>query len=114
MIFHCVQCRRLHGRLLEQKMADLPYCRVAETPPFTFCGVDMFDPFIIKQRRSQVKRYGAMFTCMSCQAVLYHGSSPPPLPNFREDLKMSDENNWGEGGGDLSKKLNWSGGYEPQ
>ena len=80
-------------------MADLPYCRVAEAPPFTFCGVDMFDPFIRKQRRSQVKRYGAMFTCMSCQAVLYHGSSLPPLPNFREDLKMSDENNWGEGGG---------------
>ena len=30
MIFHCVQCRRLRGRLVEQKMADLPYCRVPE------------------------------------------------------------------------------------
>ena len=50
-------------------MANLPYCRVAEAPPFTFCGVEMFGPFIIKQRRSQVKRYGATFTCMSCQAV---------------------------------------------
>ena len=29
----------------------------------------MFDPFIIKQRRSQGKHYGAMFTCMSCRAV---------------------------------------------
>ena len=28
-----------------------------------------------------------------------HGSSPP---NFRGDLKISDQNNWG----DLSKKLN--------
>ena len=65
MIFHCVQCRRLCGRLIEQKMADLPYCRVAEVLPFNFCGVDMFGPFIIKQR-SQVKHYGAMFTCMSC------------------------------------------------
>ena len=69
MIFHCVQCRRLRGKLVEQKMANLPYCRVAEAPPFTFCGVDMFGPFIIKQRRSQVKRYGATFTCMSCRAV---------------------------------------------
>ena len=68
MIFHCVQCRRLCGRLIEQTMADLPYCRVAEAPPFTFCGVDMFGAFIIKQR-SQIKRYGAMFTCISCQAV---------------------------------------------
>ena len=69
IIFHCVQCCRLCGRLVEQKMADLHYCRVAEVPPFTFYGVDMFGPFIIKQRRSQVKPYGAMFTCMSCQAV---------------------------------------------
>ena len=68
MIFHCVLCHKLHGRLVEQKMADLPYCRVAEAPPFRFCGVDMFGPIIIKQR-SQVKCYGAMFTCMSCQAV---------------------------------------------
>ena len=30
---------------------------------------------------------------------LYHGSSSP---NFRGDLKISDQNNWG----DLSKKLN--------
>ena len=29
----------------------------------------MFNPFIINQRRSQVKHYGAMFTCMSCRAV---------------------------------------------
>ena len=49
----------------------------------------------------------------------YHGSSPP---NFRGDLKISDQNNWG----DLSKKLNLGGAkfkgapkilggtYEPQ
>ena len=34
---------------------------------------------------------------------------PPPAPNFRGDLKISDQNNWG-GGGDLSKKLNLEGG----
>ena len=69
MIFHCFKCRMLRGRLIEQKMADLPYCSVAEAPPFKFCRVDMFGPFIIKQKRSQVKRYGAMFTCMSCWEV---------------------------------------------
>ena len=68
-IFHCVQCCRLHGRLVEQKMSDLLYCRVAEAPKFTFCGVDMFGPYIIKQRWSQVKCYGVMFTCTSCRAV---------------------------------------------
>ena len=55
MIFHCVQCHRLRGRLVEQKMADYPYCRVAEARPFMFSGVDMFGPFIIKQS-SQVNR----------------------------------------------------------
>ena len=52
MIFHWVQCRRLCGRLVEQIMADLPYCRVVEAPAFTFCGVDMFGPFMIKQEDS--------------------------------------------------------------
>ena len=27
-------------------------------------------------------------------------------PNFRGDIQISDQNNWG----DLSKKLNWGGG----
>ena len=69
MIFQCLQCRRLRGRLIEQKMAEIPCCRAVEASPFTLCGVDMFSPFIIQQKRSQVKRYGAMFTCMSCRAV---------------------------------------------
>ena len=52
--------------MVEQKMVDLPYCRVAEAPLFR---VDMIGPFIIKQRRGQVKHYRVMFTCMSCRAV---------------------------------------------
>ena len=68
-IYRCVDCCRLRGRIGEQKMADLPACRSTETAPFTHCGVDIFGPFIVKQRRSEVKRYGAMFTCMASRAV---------------------------------------------
>ena len=50
-------------------MADLPVHRLAEAPPFTYCGVDMFGPFVIKQRRIEIKRYGSMFTCMVSRAV---------------------------------------------
>ena len=52
-----------------QKMAYLPSSRLMEVPPFTYGGVDMFGPFIIKQRRSEIKRYGAKLTCMNSRAV---------------------------------------------
>ena len=68
-IYRCVDCERLRGRFGEQKMEDLPACRLTETAPFTHCGVDIFDPFNVKQRRSEVKRYGTMFTCMANRAV---------------------------------------------
>ena len=66
----CVVCRRLHGKVSRQKMADLPASRVkACEPPFTYTGVDYFGPFEIKQGRSIKKRYGVIFTCMNSRAV---------------------------------------------
>ena len=50
-------------------MANLPSSRLMEVPPFTYFGVYMFGLFIIKQRQSEVKQYGAMFTCMNSRAV---------------------------------------------
>ena len=50
-------------------MADLPQERCTEAAPFAYCGVDMFGPLIIKERRSELKRYGALFTCFSSCAV---------------------------------------------
>ena len=29
----------------------------------------MFGPIVVKQRRSEVKHYGAMFTCMASRAI---------------------------------------------
>ncbi|XP_071948684.1 uncharacterized protein [Antedon mediterranea] len=65
----CVTCRRSRGQLGAQKMADLPIDRLSESPPFTYYGVDLFGPFIIKERRSRVKRYGVIFTCMASRAI---------------------------------------------
>ena len=50
-------------------MADLPQERCTEAAPFTYCGADMFGLLIIKERRSELKRYGALFTCFSSHAV---------------------------------------------
>ncbi|KAG1709158.1 Apoptosis inhibitor IAP [Nymphon striatum] len=51
-------------------MANLPQARMdAYKPAFTNTGIDIFGPFYVKHRRSQVKRYGCIFTCMTTRAV---------------------------------------------
>ena len=50
-------------------MVDLPSDRFQEEPPFTHCGVDMFGPFHIKERRNTLNCYGVLFTCLVSRAV---------------------------------------------
>ena len=69
VIFKCVTCRRLRGYCQTQKMADLPDKRLEPSPPFTHCAIDCFGPFTVKERRTYVKRYGLMVTCMASRAV---------------------------------------------
>ena len=69
IIHACIRCRILRGRLAEQKMADLPIERTLELAPFTYCGVDMFGHFNIKEGRKIHKRYCVLFTCFCSRAV---------------------------------------------
>ena len=69
IISKCVVCRSLRGKVGEQQMSSLPEDRFQEAPPFTYSAVDMFGPFLIKERRSELKRYCALFTCMASRAV---------------------------------------------
>ena len=50
-------------------MADLPADRIDPSPPFTYCGVDFFGPFYVKEGRKRLKRYGALFMCTSSRAI---------------------------------------------
>ena len=51
-------------------MAPFPQARLApKEPPFTNVGFDYFGPLLVKQGRSQVKRYGCLFTCLTMRAV---------------------------------------------
>ena len=51
-------------------MADLPAGRLAiEKPPFNHTGVDLFGPVYIKQGRKTLKRWVALFTCLTIRAV---------------------------------------------
>ena len=56
IILKCVRCKQLRGRLQQQKMADLPKKRMSEEPPFTYCGVDWFGLFLLKDGQKKVKR----------------------------------------------------------
>ena len=69
IIHKCVTCQALRGKTLDQNMSDLPADRAECSPPFTYVGVDIFGPFWVKNRRTEVKRYGTIFTCLSSRAV---------------------------------------------
>ena len=66
----CMKCRKQKAKPQAQQMADLPESRVhPDEPPFTRVGVDYFGPFIVKRARSEVKRYGCLFTCLTTRAI---------------------------------------------
>jgi hypothetical protein len=66
----CMHCKARRAQPLCQRMANLPSDRVtAGQPPFTFSGVDLFGPFVVKRGRTDLKRYGCIFTCLTVRAV---------------------------------------------
>ena len=42
---------------------------MSEEPPFTYCGVDLFGSLLVKDGQKEVKRYGALYTCLSSRAI---------------------------------------------
>ena len=66
----CVDCQKRKAPTGEQFMAKLPEDSITpHKPPLTYVGVDLFGPIEVKQRRSRVKRYGCIFTCLSVRAI---------------------------------------------
>ena len=65
----CVRCKQLRGQLQQQKMSDLPNDRMCIEPPFTYCGVDIFGPFVLKDGRKEGKKYDDLYTCLSSRAI---------------------------------------------
>ena len=66
----CRPCRRLTSQPVQQKMGQVLQEQLKpDLPPFFHTGVDLFGPILVKQRRSTVKRYGVIFTCLASRAV---------------------------------------------
>ena len=83
----CVTCRKLYAMPCEQKMADLPADRLHPAPPFTFTAVDYFGPFIVKEKRKELKRYGVLFTCLLSRAVHVETSNSLDTDSFLNALR---------------------------
>ncbi|CAB4006040.1 Hypothetical predicted protein [Paramuricea clavata] len=53
VIHQCLKCKKLRGKLHQQKMADLPSERITPSAPFTFVGLDVFGPWEVTARRTR-------------------------------------------------------------
>ena len=66
----CMSCRNHNATPLTQVMAPLPLARVdSGKRPFTNTGTDYFGPFLIRQGRNELKRYGCIFSCLATRAI---------------------------------------------
>lgn len=74
VIYKCITCKKLRGKIAAQKMADLPADRLEPAPPFTNVGVDVFGPWQVITRKTRggsasSKRWGVLFTCLVTRAI---------------------------------------------
>ena len=70
LIRKCLKCHLWNARPCEQIMTPLPSVRVSPClPPFSSVSMDYVGLILVKSRRSQVKRYRCVFTCLAMQAV---------------------------------------------
>lgn len=83
IVHACIFCRRRSAAPSIPLMAALPAYRIAaHLPAFTNTGVDMFGPILVTVKRSSVKRYGLLFTCLSTRAVHLEMANNADMDSF--------------------------------
>ncbi|XP_058449033.1 uncharacterized protein LOC131428995 [Malaya genurostris] len=66
----CTWCHVMKAVPRSPTMAPLPEMRLsAFVRPFTYVGLDYFGPVLVKAGRNNVKRWVALFTCLTLRAV---------------------------------------------
>ena len=70
VISKCIKCRTWNAKPEKQIIATLLISRITpRDPPFTSVGIDYFGPIPVKLKRSRLKRYGFIFTCLTMRAI---------------------------------------------
>ena len=89
----CLLCKKLRGTSDNQLMADLPFDRIQETPPFTYCGLDVFGPFYVSESMSTRKTsrtskvWALVFICLTSKAVHIEMLSHMDTTSFKWALR---------------------------
>lgn len=84
----CIICRKIQGSPCQQLMAPLPIERVdGGHNPFFYTGVDYFGPFLVARGRTNEKRYGVVFTCMTTRAVHFECANSLDVDSFINALR---------------------------
>ncbi|XP_062548041.1 uncharacterized protein LOC134213248 [Armigeres subalbatus] len=66
----CQFCKIRRAQPAVPRMAPLPRARLSSyVRPFTYCGLDYFGPLLVKVNRSHVKRWVAIYTCLTIRAI---------------------------------------------
>ncbi|XP_055584778.1 uncharacterized protein LOC129737643 [Uranotaenia lowii] len=66
----CAHCRVYNAKPVVPRMSPLPAARLKSfCRPFSYVGLDYFGPMLIRVGRSTVKRWVALFTCLTVRAV---------------------------------------------
>ena len=68
MISERIDCRKLCDKTCQQKMSALAEEQLIKEPPFSYCGVDMFGPFLVKEGQKIQK--STMVQCSHACAVM--------------------------------------------
>ena len=91
----CFDCRKRNAKPVPQQMADLPEDRVTPgKPPFTSVGVDYFGPLFVRRGRSDMKRYGCLFTCLVTRAIHIELAFSLDTDSFINALQRFTQSPW--------------------
>jgi hypothetical protein len=70
-------------------MGIVPSERTEHGPPFTNVGMDCFGPFLVKERCSELERWGVLYTCLYTRAINFEVIDDMTADSFVNSVRCS-------------------------